>query len=166
MVAGQAAGPKASPPLGAAQTGGEVMSHEVLTAPLDADMAEIAEQMATAELKRVIVVDSNGKAVGIISDADLLRRLKPEAQPGLLSFLMGRGNAERLPNHTAAELMTPSVLSGPASVTITEAIRQMVAQKRKRFVVVDEAGCPIGLVDRQTLLHAVSGGTGPAASSS
>jgi len=161
VVAGQAVTPKAGPPRGAAQTVGEVMSREVLTAPLDADLAEIAEQMATAELKRVIVVDANGKAVGIISDADLIRRLRPEAQPGLLSLLMGRGRAGRLPNHTAAELMTPSVLSGPASVTITDAIRQMVAQKRKRFVVVDEAGRPIGIVDRQTLLHAAAGGSGP-----
>jgi CBS domain-containing protein len=157
VVAGQAAAPQVSSPPGAAQTVGEVMNGAVPTAPLDADLAEIAEQMAAAELKRVIVVDAQGRAVGIISDADLVSRLKPEAQPKLLSLLMRRGKAERLPNFTAAELMTPSVLSGPASVTITDAIQQMVAQKRKRFVVVDEAGRPVGIVDRQTLLHAVVG---------
>ena len=158
VVTGQAAAPKATSPLGVAQTVGDVMSRDVLTAPLDADMAEIAEQMATAELKRVIVVDADGKAAGIISDADLLKRLAPESQPNLLALLMGRGKAGQLPNHTAAELMTPSVLSGRASVPITEAIRQMVTQKRKRFVVVDEAGRPIGIVDRQILLHAAVGG--------
>ncbi len=66
MVAGQAAAPNRGPALGAPQTVGEVMSHEVPTARLDADLAEIAEQMATAELKRVTVVDVDGQAVGII----------------------------------------------------------------------------------------------------
>ncbi len=157
VVTGPAATPQASAPPGAAQTVGDVMQRPVPTVPLDADLAEIAEQMVTAELKRVIVVDAEGRAIGLIRDADLLRRLQPEAQSGLLALLMGRGPVERLPNLTAAELMTPSVLSGPASVPLLDAIQQMVTQQRRRFVVVDEAGRPVGLVDRQTLLHAVAG---------
>jgi len=144
------------PPI-AAQTIGEVMDTDVPMVPLDADLADIVEKMVTAELKRVIVVDGEGKAVGIINDGDLVARVKPEARPGLLRVLMRRGRAEALPTVTAADLMTPAVLTGPASTPMAEAVQQMLAQKRKRFVVVDERERPIGIVDRQTLLHAVAG---------
>jgi predicted transcriptional regulator len=136
---------------------GEVMDRDVPTVTLDAELADIADQMAHAGLKRVIVVDSAGKAVGSINDGDLVARVRPEARPGLLQLLRRRGQGAELPTVTAHELMTPGVLTGPASTSISGAVQQMLAQKRKRFVVVDEAGRPIGIVDRQTLLHAVAG---------
>lgn len=86
-----------------------------------------------------------------------MARVKPEARPGILRALMRRGRGERLPEVTAAQLMTPAVLTGPASTPVPEAIQQLLSQKRKRFVVVDDAGRPIGIVDRQRLLHAVIG---------
>jgi CBS domain-containing protein len=143
-------------PSGAAQTVGEVMAPDVPTMPLDADLADIVEKMTTAALRRVIVVDSDGRATGIINDGDLVARVEVGARPNLLQVLMRRGQVE-LPNVTAAELMTPSVLTGPASTPVAEAIQQMLAQKRKRFVVVDASQRPIGIVDRQMLLHAVVG---------
>ncbi|MBI3361155.1 MAG: CBS domain-containing protein, partial [Chloroflexi bacterium] len=145
-----------SPP-GAAQTVGEVMQADVPTVRADAELADIVDQMTNAELKRVIVVDGEGKAIGIINDGDLVARVKPEARPGLLRALARRGPAGKLPEVTAAQLMTPSVLTGPANIPIAEVVRQMLAQKRKRFVVVDDTGRPIGIVDRQMLLHAVAG---------
>jgi len=122
-------------------------------------LADMAEQMAQAALKRVIVVDAAGRAVGSINDGDLVARVKPEARPGLLRLLTRRTRAERLPTVTASALMTPGVLSGPPGTPIAVAVQQMLAEKRKRFVVVDEAGRPIGIVDRQMLLRAVAGGT-------
>ncbi len=133
------------------------MDREVPTVPRDAYLVDIVDQMVNAELKRVIVVDEEGQAVGSINDGDLVARVKPEARPGLLRVLMRRGQAEALPTVTAAALMTPSVLTGPASTPLAGAVQQMLAQKRKRFVVVDERGRPIGIVDRQMLLHAVAG---------
>ncbi len=157
VAAAQVSPQEAPPSPSAAQGVGEVMDPNVPTVPLDAELADIAEQMARAGLKRVIVVDSAGRAVGSINDGDLVARVRPEARPGILRALMRRGRGERLPEATAAQLMTPAVLTGPASTPIPDAIQQMLSQKRKRFVVVDEAGRPIGIVDRQMLLHAVAG---------
>jgi CBS domain-containing protein len=158
MVAAAHVSPHEAPPSpDVAQSVGEVMDPKVPTVPLDAELADIAEQMAHAGLKRVIVVDSAGKAVGSINDGDLVARVKPEARPGLLRMLMRRGKGEALPDITAAELMTPAVLTGPASTPIAMAVQQMLDEKRKRFVVVDDAGRPIGIVDRQMLLRAVAG---------
>jgi CBS-domain-containing membrane protein/PII-like signaling protein len=152
-----AAAASAGPPPGAAQTVGEVMDPEVPVMPLDADLAEIVEKMVTSELKRVIVVDGEGRAVGMIKDGDLVARVRPEARPGLLQALRQFGRPEHLPNVPAAELMSSAVLLGPADTPIAEAIRQMVLQQRQRFVVVDAAGRPIGIVDRQRLVRAVAG---------
>lgn len=146
-----------SPPPGAAQTVGEVMDADAPTVPLDAELADIVEKMVNAELKRVIVVDDAGKAVGVITDGDLVAQVQPAARPGLLRALMRLGAREKLPEATAAALMTASVLTGPANASIAAAVGQMLAQKRKRFVVVDESGRPVGIVSRQMLLRAVVG---------
>lgn len=157
----QVRAPHEAPPPGAAQTVGEVMEPDAPTVLQDAELADIADQMARAALKRVIVVDGAGKAVGSINDGDLVARVQPEARPGLLRLLTRRTQRETLPPVTAAALMTPGVLSGPASTPIAAAVQQMLAEKRKRFVVVDEAGRPIGIVDRQLLLQAVAGTVQP-----
>jgi CBS domain-containing protein len=148
-------GSAASQALG--QTVGEVMETTVPTVPLDAELGDIADQMAHAALKRVIVVDAQGRAVGIINDGDLVARVERKARPGLLRTLTRRGRPEELPAVTAAQMMTPTVLSGPADTPVASAIQRMLAEQRKRFVVVDKAGRPIGIVDRQMLMHAVAG---------
>jgi len=157
------AGPAAPPgellptPAGLGQTVGEVMRPTVPTVPVEAELGEIVAQMVQADLKRVIVVDATGRAVGSINDGDLVARVRAEARPALLRLLGRRSQAESLPGVRAEALMTPGVLSGPAQTPVAEALRAMLAQQRKRFLVVDDAGRPLGLVDRQLLLHALSG---------
>lgn len=145
------------PPPGAAQTVGEIMDADAPTVPLDAELADIVERMVNAELKRVIVVDHAGRAVGIITDGDLVARVQPAARPRLLRTLARLGMREKLPDATAAALMTPSVLTSPPGSSITAAVGQMLTQKRKRLVVVDDSGRPIGIVSRQMLLRAILG---------
>jgi CBS domain-containing protein len=145
------------PPPGAALTVGEVMDTRVPAVPLDASLADIVDAMVRARLKRVIVLDAGGRPAGIINDGDLAVRVVPEARPSLLRALMRRAPVKDLPDMSAAELMSPAVLSGPPGTPIAEAVRLMLAQGRKRFVVVDEAGRPVGIVDRRTLLRAASG---------
>lgn len=150
-------GPAGAPrPPAAGHTVGEVMDTQVPAVAADADLVEIVARMVTAEIKRVVVLDEAGRALGAITDGDLVARVKPEARGGLLAALTGRGQAPRL-DLTARELMSPVVLTGPPATPIAEAVRQMLASRRKRFYVVDEAGRLLGAVDRQTLLQAVAG---------
>jgi CBS domain-containing protein len=148
-----------APPSKVGQTVGEVMDRDVPIVALDTDLTDLVEKMIAAGLKRVIVVDGTGQAVGVITDGDLVARIAPEARPGLLQALTRRLRGRpRLPDVNAAQLMSPGVLSGPPDTPVVDAIQQMLAQKRKRFLVVDEAGKPLGMVDRQMLLRAVIGG--------
>jgi len=148
-----------APPSKVGQTVGEVMDRDVPIVALDTDLTGLVEKMIAAGLKRVIVVDGTGQAVGVITDGDLVARIAPEARPGLLQALTRRLRGRpRLPDVNAAQLMSPGVLSGLPDTPVVDAIQQMLAQKRKRFLVVDEAGKPLGMVDRQMLLRAVIGG--------
>jgi len=140
------------------QTVGEVMERNVPCVLMDTELADLVEKMVSAGLKRVIVIDGLGKAVGMITDGDLVARIAPEARPSLLQALTRRLRGKtRFPDVTAVQLMSPGVLSGPPDTLIIEAIQQMLSQKRKRFLVVDETGKPLGMVDRQMLLRAVLG---------
>ncbi|MBP7692315.1 MAG: DUF190 domain-containing protein [Anaerolineales bacterium] len=156
-VAGPAPQPEARPaPAAAGHTVGELMDTAVPTVPADADVVEIVTRMVGAESKRVVVVDEAGRALGAITDGDLVARVRPEARGGLLAALTGRGHAPAA-DQTAREMMSPVVLTGPPETPIAQAIQQMLTHQRKRFYVVDAAGRLLGAVDRQTLLRAVAG---------
>jgi CBS-domain-containing membrane protein len=144
-------------PAGAARTVADLMDRDVPTVAADATLADIVDKMVAYDLRRVIVVDGDGVVAGIINDGDLVARVRSEAHPSLLDSLLHRRRQGDLPDVSAAELMTPSVLTGPPDTSVTVAIQRMLDERRKRFVVVDGTGRPIGIVDRQSLLHAVIG---------
>ncbi len=55
--------------------------------------------------------------------------------------------------------MRPHLVAVTPTTPVAEAVRTMLAHQIKRLVVVDEAGKPLGLVDRQQLLRSlVEGG--------
>ncbi len=65
---------------GSGQVARDVMSGTVVTVGEDTDVGEIARLLASYRIKRVPVVD-DGRIVGIVSRADLLRALAGEASP-------------------------------------------------------------------------------------
>ncbi len=138
------------------RTVGEVMDTNVPTVKADADLAEIVELLVGAELKRVAVIDDARRVVGVITDGDLIARVRPEARSGLLAALMGRGVPPDA-GEAAGSLMSSNVLKGLPDTPIADAIQQMIAGKRKRFYVVDGEGRLLGAVDRQTLLRSIAG---------
>ena len=54
--------------------------------------------------------------------------------------------------------MRPYLFAVTPATLVTEAVRIMLAHQIKRLVVVDEAGKPLGLVDRQQLLRSLAEG--------
>jgi predicted transcriptional regulator len=134
----------------------DVMSPEVPLIDHDATLPEVVAAFIEYDTRRLIVVDQAGRAVGLISDADAVSRVQPQERRGMLSALRQRGP---MPSSdvTAGDLMSRGVLSAGPDTEVVEAARRMLSQGRIWLVVVDEAKKPIGLVDRQILLQAVSG---------
>jgi len=146
---------RARPPEGAQRTVGDAMAARVPAVAADADLPEVVERMVEGGFKRVIVLDAAGRPLGLITDGDLVARVRPETRPGLLNALARRGRAPE-DGALARDLMSPGVLTVPADLPVGEAIQHALANRRKRLVVVDGEGRVIGIVDRQDLLRAVA----------
>ncbi len=144
----------AKAPSGAARSLGDIMLADVPTVPQDANLAEVISRFLQAESRRLIVVDHNGRPLGLISDADAVVRVQPGARGGVMQALRGKEIApdEKI---TASELMSPGVLTALKDTTLTDAVHQMLSPQRKWLVVVDAGGKAIGLVDRQALFRAL-----------
>jgi CBS domain-containing protein len=146
----------AQAPAGAAQIVGDIMLSEVPAIHEDAKLDELVARFLEAGTRRLIVTDDSGRPLGLISDADVITRVQPAVQRGVLQALLGKRTTpdEKV---TARQLMSGGVLSVPPETSLTEAAWKMLSEKRKWMVVVDEGGKAVGLVDRQVLLKAVSG---------
>lgn len=144
----------AKAPSGAARTLGDIMLPEIPTIREDAQLADVIARFLEAGTRRLIVVNGVGQPLGLISDADAVTRVQPGARRGVMQALRGRRNVpgEKI---AASELMSGVVLSATPDMSLTEAARRMLSQKRKWIVVVDEDGKAVGLVDRQVLFKAM-----------
>lgn len=116
----------------------DVMTVHVATAAYTTPFKRIAELLRRHDVSALPVVDQDGRVVGIVSEADLLRPQRYE--PGVRLI--------------AADLMTAQVVTVAPDVTVTEAARLMERNAVKRLPVVDDGGILVGIVSRSDLLHA------------
>ena len=144
----------AKAPSGAAQNLGDIMIRDLPTVHRDAPLPDVVARFLEAGTRRLVVTDDAGRPLGLISDADVVTRVQPASQPGVMQALRGK---KKVPNEkiTASKLMSSEVLSALPTASLVEATHAMLSQKRKWMVVVDAEGKAIGLVDRQVLFRAV-----------
>jgi len=138
----------------AARLVGEVMTGNVPRVNEDADLPEVVGAFLSSGEHRLIVVDGEGRPVGLISDSDVIGRIQPQDRRGVLGALRGRNVAVNI-KVKARELMSPGVETITADTTIVEAVHRMLSLSRKWLVVVDEAGRPLGLIDREIALESL-----------
>ena len=152
------------------QTIGEAVLSPVPLVALETPFHEVLRRVQETPLRRVIVVNHDGRALGVIGDRDLLASQGLVSRPNPILALAGRLSLNipedlfrrRLSQGplTAQQVMRPHLVAVTPTTPVAEAVRTMLAHQIKRLVVVDEAGKPLGLVDRQQLLRSlVEGGT-------
>jgi CBS-domain-containing membrane protein/PII-like signaling protein len=149
---------KLTAPLGAAISIRDVMSPSIPVVKDADNLVTIVDTMLDSGSHRVIVVDGKGHPVGLISDSDVVARIQPEEQHGVLTALRGGGKTPSS-KVKAAELMSPGVLTARPETPLVQAVKMMMNPKRKWLVVVDEHNQPLGLVDRHILLRAMTAGS-------
>jgi len=135
-------------------------------------LPEVFQAVIATRLNRALVVDSEHRVVGLVTDAELLDRVTPSLRPGALRALMNRlpfvhpklENAETVQHaraHTAAELMTTHVAVARESSLLRDAIALMLDGSHKVLAVTDAEGHLVGIVDRADLLHGLLPPSGP-----
>ncbi|MGW6982809.1 CBS domain-containing protein [Streptomyces sp. NPDC054932] len=97
---------------------------------------EIARLLKEFDISAVPVVDEAERPVGVVSEADLLRKRSS-----------GSGT------NTAADLMTSPAITARTEWSVVRAARVMRGRQVKRLPVVDAAGRLIGILSRGDLLQ-------------
>jgi CBS domain-containing protein len=136
---------------------GDIMRDDVPSVPPDAPLGEVLDAITSTRLNRAIVVDRDRKVLGIISDQDLLARLDPGGETGLMGALMRRGwlEAPSIKTTVARDVMQASVLAVAADMPVGEAAQRMLEARHKVLPITDADGRLRGVVDRADLLRAL-----------
>jgi len=140
---------------GAIKTVEDVMSTDIPMANQDDDLSAIIDKFSKADSNRLIVIDLEGKVIGLISDSDVVARVQPAKRRSILDAFrqIGKPPAGK---ETAFDLMTPGPLTVAPDLPIVDGIKIMLADARKWLVVVNDRDKPLGLVDRQIMLEAIA----------
>lgn len=139
----------------------DLMTPDVVTVPPETPVIAMARLLSDRGISAVPVVDAEGKVLGIVTEADLIRRLageedKPTSWFGAL-FSDPTSQAERYARThgvTAKDLMTEKVVSVAPDATAAH-IAHVMEEKKVRRVVVVEGEKLKGIVSRADLLRAL-----------
>lgn len=148
----------------------DVMTPSVITVHPDGDVSEIANLLLTHDISAVPVVDANDNVVGIVSEADLMRRIKSEAAPKRswwLNLLGSSGNAAdyvKSHGHKAGDVMTRRPITVAENEPLHR-IARLLETNHIKLVPVVRNGRLTGIVSRANLLrgfsaHRVEAGSG------
>lgn len=117
----------------------EIMQGPVLAATPRASLRDIATQLVTNHYTGMPVAAPDGRVVGVISEADLVRVL-----------LEGK----RLENLTATEVMTGPPITVDVDASFDEVLKSMEENRIVRVPVTSE-GRLVGIISRRDVIRAV-----------
>ncbi|MEU1473907.1 CBS domain-containing protein [Streptomyces sp. NPDC001668] len=134
---------------------GDLMTTAVVSVRRDMGFKDIVQNLTEHDITAVPVVDDQGRPIGVVSEADLLRRQENQADPGGHLSATHLLPAESAKAHalTAGELMTSPAVTARPEWSVVEAARAMARHRVKRLPVVDDLGRLVGIVSRDDLLH-------------
>ncbi|MFJ1566469.1 CBS domain-containing protein [Streptomyces erythrochromogenes] len=137
------------------RTVADVMTRSVATVGPEASLKAVARMLDDNGVSALPVVDTRHHPIGIVSEADLLRR-----QAGLPDTEGRDPLHETAPTvrasmdaRTAGDLMSAPVLTARPAWGIVETARFLHERGVKRLPVVDETGTLVGIVSRTDLLR-------------
>lgn len=120
-------------------TAKEIMQSPVLAATPRASLRDLAARLVTSEFSGMPVADLDGRVVGVITEADIIRAL-----------LEGK----RLENLTAGEVMTGPAVTVDAKTPLEEVMKSLVEHRIVRVPVTAD-GRLIGIIARRDLIRAL-----------
>ena len=139
----------------------DVMTRPVISIEPGTSVQQAAQLMLQRRISGLPVIDKTGHLVGIVTEADFLRRAETGTQrrrARWLEFLMGPGRAADEYVHThgrkVEEVMTPDPETVAEDSELDEVVQLMEKRRIKRLPVV-RGKQAVGIVSRANLLHAL-----------
>lgn len=137
-----------------------IMSAPPVTIAPSASLSEAAELMLDRSVGSLLVVDSDGQLIGIVTDSDFAARragipFSTLRRPQVLGEWLGEEGVERVyeeaQRRTVGEVMSAQVHSVTAEDSVEHVLRTMLERDVKHVPVVEE-GRAVGMIARHDLL--------------
>nr|WSY53837.1 CBS domain-containing protein [Streptomyces sp. NBC_00886] len=137
------------------RTVADLMTHDVVRVRRGTPFKEIVELLADNDVTAVPVVDELDHPLGVVSEADLLRKWSARTDPAGRTPVPRPEAWERAKAEgaRAEELMSAPAVCARPEWTVAEAARLMALRNVRRLPVVDEADRLTGIVCRGDLLR-------------
>lgn len=140
----------------------ELMTPDPVVVPPDMKVGALVQLLADRHLSGVFVVDATGVPLGVVTEADLVRRLAPQDEEGLGWLARLAVDADRAATRYARahgrharDVMSPTLVSVAEDAPAAEAA-ELMRDRRIRRVAVMRNGRLVGVVSRADLLKAVA----------
>jgi CBS domain-containing protein len=132
----------------------DVMTTKVVTVDEGASYRSVVDTLIENRVSAVPVVDAFLRVTGVVSEADLLRKIEyaGDEEPRMFEGRRRRGERSKALARTTANLMSAPAVTALTGASIPAAARRMDVEGVKRLPVVDELGRLIGIVTRGDLL--------------
>jgi acetoin utilization protein AcuB len=134
---------------------GEIMTRRVVTVELDDSLATVKQIFDSLRFHHLLVIGSDKKLCGVISDRDLLRAISPYA--GTLSE-NARDSATL--KKRAHQIMTRSPVTLSPDASVADAIQLFLAHRVSCIPIVDEGFRALGIVSWRDILRSLPGSGG------
>jgi CBS domain-containing protein len=134
----------------------DVMTRQVVAVRGNAGYQDIVEALAVHRVSAVPVLDAANRVVGVVSEADLLVKIRfaDDDPPARVDQGNRRRNARgKAAADTAGELMSSPAVTISPEASLVEAARLMESERVKRLPVVHADGRLAGIVARSDLLR-------------
>jgi CBS domain-containing protein len=138
-------------------TVGDIMTRNVITVGPTMPFKEIVDRLISAGISALPVIDKHGAVLGVVSEADLLRREEhqddaPTAHPPVFAGHRTHEQWRKAAGLTAADVMTSPALTVSTGTGLPQVARRLAQAGVRRLVVVDD-GKLVGVVARRDLLR-------------
>jgi CBS domain-containing protein len=140
----------------------DIMTTAVVSVPMDGRVAQAIDLMLKHNVSALPVTDGDGRLVGLISEGDLMRRLRDKDRPRRSWWLEILGGTQgtvddfvKLRSHRVVDVMTRDVVTIDEETPVGAIARLLEKHRIKRVPVVRDGGV-IGIVSRSNLLQALS----------
>lgn len=145
-------------------TARDIMTSQVMTLPPTTAVGVVAKELASRNFSGIPIVDG-GKVVGIVTEADLVKRVARQGAPRPISFTMRDGflflaDPQRSSSELGKILGQPvsTIMSSPVVAVSPEAgldeIATVMTERKINRVVVVEGSKLVGIVTRANLVKA------------
>ncbi len=150
-------------------TAGDIMTRDPVCATPNMSARVLAQQLNSAGVSGLPVVDHRGVLIGVVSKSDLVRgciEQSEDYEPAYLFEIMGYEDEDELgpaSSYPEQEICVEDIMSGdPIAVGPDAPVRKVASRLADagvhRAIVVDDDRCPIGIVTSLDLVRVLARG--------